>query len=525
MNFHYGGIFMLKKFLKSNKKEKYSNEDSVAINIKQPLSTSLEKNIEIFKSIFIDDETINFRWVTNSHNQILKYCLVQNDGLVSSAIINENIIKPLMVSDVLLTKGKQIDTLIQQVLLVNQIKKTKDWQEIIEAVTYGDTILFMEGEKEALLLNSKGFSMRSIDEPSGEKIISGPREGFCESLMTNLSLVKRRLRTNELKIKFQSLGVRTHTQICICYIDSIVNKKILDELEKRIEKIKIDGVLDSNYITEYINDSRWSPFRTTGYTERPDIVVANLLEGRIALFVDGSPVVLTIPYFFIENFQSNEDYYMSFYYTSFERILRIAAFILTITIPSFYILLAAYNHEILPTVLLTNIARDSLDVPLPAGLEAILMLIVFEILKEAGIRIPSSIGQALSIVGALVIGQAAVEARLVSAPMVVVIATTAITGLLAPRLNAPIAYVRLILLVLSSTLGLIGFILGLSGLLIHLLNLHSFGIPQMHAIDKLNYQELKDIFIRGPWWKMINRPLNLTKNKTRLKNSDRGEFD
>ena len=186
MNFHYGGIFMLKKFLKGNKKEKYSNEDSVAINIKQPLSTSLEKNIEIFKSIFIDDETINFRWITNSHNQILKYCLVQNDGLVSSVIINENIIKPLMVSDVLLTKGKQIDTLIQQVLLVNQIKKTKDWQEIIEAVTYGDTILFMEGEKEALLLNSKGFSMRSIDEPSGEKIISGPREGFCESLMTNL---------------------------------------------------------------------------------------------------------------------------------------------------------------------------------------------------------------------------------------------------------------------------------------------------------------------------------------------------
>ena len=188
-----------------------------------------------------------------------------------------------MVSDVLLTKGKQIDTLIQQVLLVNQIKKTKDWQEIIEAVTYGDTILFMEGEKEALLLNSKGFSMRSIDEPSGEKIISGPREGFCESLMTNLSLVKRRLRTNELKIKFQSLGVRTHTQICICYIDSIVNKKILDELEKRIEKIKIDGVLDSNYITEYINDSRWSPFRTTGYTERPDIVVANLLEGQMCI--------------------------------------------------------------------------------------------------------------------------------------------------------------------------------------------------------------------------------------------------
>lgn len=516
---------MLKKFFENNKKEKNSNKEVVSKNIKQPLCISLERNIAILKSIFIDDETINFRWITNAHNPSLKYCLVQNDGLVSSVIINENIIKPLMVSDVLLNQAKPIDVLIQQVISVNQVKKTNDWQEIIEAVTYGDTILFMEGEKEALLLNSKGFNVRSIEEPSGEKIISGPREGFCEALMVNLSLVKRRLRTNELKIKFQSLGVRTHTQVCICYIDSIVDKRILAELQKRLGKIKIDGVLDSNYITECISDFRWSPFRTTGYTERPDIVVANLLEGRIALFVDGSPVVLTIPYFFIENFQSNEDYYLSFYYTSFERILRICAFLLTITIPSFFILLIAYNHEILPTILLTNIARDSLDVPLPASVEAILMLIVFEILKEAGIRIPSGIGQALSIVGALVIGQAAVEARLVSAPMVVVIATTAITGLLVPKLSASIAYIRIILLILSSTLGLIGFILGLAALLIHLLNLHSFGIPQMSPIEKLNYQQLKDIFIRGPWWKMINRPLNLTKNKTRLKNSDRGECD
>lgn len=511
--------------LKNNKKEKSSDEDSILLTIKPAFSTSLEENIEIFKNIFIDDETINFRWISNSHHHILKYCLVQNDGLTSSMIINENIIKPLMISEVLLNKGKQIDALIQQVLLVNQVKRTKSWQELIEAVTYGDTILFIDGEKEALLLNSKGFKMRGIEEPSGEKIISGPREGFCESLMTNLSLIKRRLRTNELKIKFQSLGVRTHTQVCICYIDSIVNPKILHELENRLEKINIDGVLDSNYITECISDFRWSPFRTIGYTERPDVTVANLLEGRIALFVDGSPVVLTMPYLFIENFQSSEDYYLSFYYTSFERILRIAAFFLTITIPSFFILITAYNHEILPTILLTNIARDSLDVPLPAGIEAILMLIVFEILKEAGIRIPSGIGQALSIVGALVIGQAAVEARLVSAPMVVVIATTAITGLLVPKLSASIAYIRLILLVLSSTLGLIGFILGIAGLFVHLLNLHSFGIPQMSAIDKLNYQEAKDIFIRGPWWKMMNRPLSFTKNKIRLRNDDRGESD
>jgi spore germination protein KA len=343
--------------------------------------------------------------------------------------------------------------------------------------------------------------------------------------MINLSMVKRRLRTNELKIKFQSLGVRTHTQVCICYLDTIVNKKVLAELERRLEKIEIDGVLDSNYISECIRDSRLSPFRATGYTERPDVVVAKLLEGRVALLVDGSPVVLTLPYLFIENFQSNEDYYLNFYYTSFERLLRMLGFFLTLTVPSIFIVIVAFHHEILPTTLLINVARERLGVPLPAGLEAILMLIMFDILKETGIRMPSGIGQALSIVGALVIGQAAVEAKLVAAPMVVIIATTAISGLLVPKLNAPVIYIRLILLGLSATLGLLGLILGLVGLLIHLLNLHSFGIPQLTTIDSLKYQEVQDTFIRGPWWKMINRPAILSKNKKRMSKDDRGDCD
>jgi len=511
---------MLKKSSEKNK-EAENSSDCSPVNINQKLSTSLEKNIETLKAIFIDDDTIATRWITNCHNNTLQYCMVQNDGLVSSAIINENIIKPLMLSEALLNKGQQMNTLIQQVLLVNQIKKTDKWQEIIEAVTYGDTILFVDGEKEVLLLNSKGFNTRGIAEPDGEKIISGPREGFCEALMINLSMVRRRLRTNELKIKFQSLGVRTHTQVCICYLDSVVNKKVLTELERRLEKIEIDGVLDSNYIAELIRDSRLSPFRATGYTERPDVVVGKLLEGRIALFVDGSPVALTLPYLFIENFQSNEDYYLSFYYTSFERLLRILGFIMSIMVPSIFIVIVAFHHEILPTTLLTNIAKERLGVPLPAGLEAIVMLILFDILKETGIRMPSGIGQALSIVGALVVGQAAVEARLVAAPMLIIVAVAAITGLLVPKLNASIVYIRITLLLLSASLGLLGLILGLSGLLIHLLNLHSFGIPQLTPIDRLQYQDVKDTFIRGPWWKMIHRPENLTKNKTRMSSGDK----
>lgn len=499
-----------------------SSEENKTTNV---LSSSLEKNIAEVKNIFVDDATIGMRWITNCHNSALQYCIVQNDGLVNAAIINENIIKPLILSKVSLNRGQQIDTLIHQVISINQIKKTNQWQEIVEAVTYGDTILFVDGESEALLLNSKGFNTRAIAEPSGERILSGPREGFCEALMINLSMVKRRIRNSELKMKFQSFGVRTRTRVCICYIDSVVNKKVLEELYRRLETIDIDGVLDSNYITEFIRDSRLSPFPTTGYTERPDVVVGKLLEGRIALFVDGSPVVLTLPYLFIENFQSNEDYYLSYYYTSFERILRIIGFILAITVPAFYLVIVAFNQEVLPTTLLTNIVRERTGVPLPAVMEAIVMLILFDILKETGIRLPTGIGQALSIVGALVVGQSAVSAKLVAAPMLIVVAITAITGLLVPKLNAPIIYIRTMLIALSSTLGLLGFIAGISIITTHLLNLHSFGIPQMVSMDDLKYQEVKDTFVRGPWWKMIDRPAALTKNKTRLSGDDRGDYD
>jgi spore germination protein KA len=512
MNFRKGRIFMLKKSAEKNKTAKV-------------LSSSLEENLAELKKIFVDDATIGTRWITNCHNTALKYCIVQADGLVNSAIINENIIKPLMLSKVSFSKEQKIDILVHQVISINQVKQTNQWQEIIEAVNYGDTILFIEGEAEALLLNSKGFNIRAIGEPSGEKILSGPKEGFCEALMINLSMVKRRLRNNELKMKFKSFGVRTHTQVCICYIDSIVNKKVLAELYRRLETIDIDGVLDTNYITEFIRDSKLSPFRATGYTERPDVVVGKLLEGRIALFVDGSPVVLTLPYLFIENFQSPEDYYLSYYYTSFERILRILGFVLSITVPAFYIVIVAFNQEVLPTTLLMNIVRERLGVPLPAVMEAVVMLILFDILKETGIRMPTGIGPALSIVGALVVGQSAVAAKLVAAPMLIVVALTAITGLLVPKLNAPIIYTRMLLITLSSILGLLGFIAGISIIMTHLLNLHSFGIPQMTSMDNLKYQEVKDTFFRGPWWKMIDRPTTLTKNKTRLSSEDRGDDD
>ena len=235
-------------------------------------------------------------------------------------------------------------------------------------------------------------------------------------------------------------------------------------------------------------------------------MAAKLLEGRIAIFLDGTPVVLTVPYLFIENFQNSEDYYLNFFYTSFSRVLRILGFFLTVTVPGFYIAIVAFHHEMLPTPLLINIASERTGVPLPASAEAFIMLIVFDILRETGVRMPSNIGQALSIVGALVIGQAAVEARLVAAPMIIIVGITGITGLLVPRMNAPIIFVRIFILIGASVFGLFGMMLTLCTLFIHMLNLDSFGVSQLTPSGKLQFQQIKDMAIRAPWWKMIQLP-------------------
>ena len=477
-------------------------------------SASLDKNIAIVKQLFCDVDIVRYKLIETDKENRMRYFIVFFDGLVDSEIINDNIVAPLM-NVPISSKGSSIDALLNGIVEVGESSKIDCFKQVVESVTYGDTVLFVDGCNQAAALSTKQFSLRSISEPDNEKVLSGPREGFAESIMQNLSLIVRRVRTHELKTKMLTVGKRTNTSVCICYLDSLIDKNILAELYRRLNAIDIDGVLDANYITELIRDHRYSPFRTTGYTERPDVVVGKLLEGRIAIFVDGTPNVLTIPYLFIENFQSSEDYYFSYYYTSFARILRIAAFFLTIAVPGIYIAIVAFHQEMLPLQLLIKIALERQSVPLPAAVEAVIMLAVFDVLRETGVRMPSNIGQALSIVGALVIGQAAVEASLVAAPMIIVVAATGITSLLVPKLNAPIIYCRLLLLFLSSVVGFFGFTLGLALLLIHICKLSSFGVDQISLKGSFTFQSNKDIFIRAPWWSMIERPDNLSPDKVR----------
>jgi spore germination protein KA len=477
-------------------------------------SPSLDQNIETVKALLHDVDIARYKTIGGNSKNAPRYFLVFLDGVVNAEIINDNIVTPLM-SIKPDTDGALIDVLLTGVVQVGEARKIYNFKQVIESVTYGDTVLFADSCRYAAVFSTKQFATRAITEPDSEKVLAGPREGFTESLIQNLSQIIRRGRTCELKSKMLSLGKRAQTTVCVCYFDSLVDKRILEDLFQRLNKIDIDGVLDANYITELIRDHPYTPFRTTGYTERPDVVIAKLLEGRIAIFVDGSPIVLTVPYLFIENFQNNEDYYFNFYYASFARLLRIMAFLLTIAVPGLYIAIVAFHQEMLPLPLLFRIALERQSVPFPAALEAVIMLLVFDILRETGVRMPSNIGQALSIVGALVIGQAAVEASLVAAPMIIVVASTGITSLLVPKLNAPIILCRLLLLVMSSTFGFFGLTIGLSILLIHINNLTSFGVEQLSLEGRFQFQNSKDAIIRAPWRMMRKRPEELTQNQVR----------
>ncbi|MDF2519531.1 MAG: spore gernimation protein, partial [Clostridia bacterium] len=311
-------------------------------------------------------------------------------------------------------------------------------------------------------------------------------------------------------------GAETKTKICICYIENIVDKKIVEELHRRLDKIDLDGVLDVAYLAELITDDIATPFRGLGDTERPDVVAGKLLEGRVAILCDGTPIALTLPFIFLEYFNVNEDYYNNYFLATFNRAIRWLGFFLTSSVPAIYVALVTYHQEMIPTQLLLSISASRQGVPFPTIVEAIVMLIVFEIIRETSVRIPTAVGQTISIVGTLVIGQAAVEAKLVSAPMIIVAAITAITSYIVPRMQIELIITRFIFLFLSAFLGLYGYIFGCIILFIHLSSLRSFGIPYMLNIASLNKSDIKDTIIRVPWSSMKKRPeLIAAKNRVR----------
>jgi spore germination protein KA len=318
----------------------------------------------------------------------------------------------------------------------------------------------------------------------------------------------------------KQIGRETQTQVAVMYIKGIAEEAIIQEVHRRLDRIDIDGILESGYIEELIQDGTYSPFPTIYNSERPDVIAAELLEGKIAILVDGTPFVLVVPAFFVSFLHAPEDYYHRADISSLIRILRYIGMLIAFIAPSLYIAVTTFHQEMLPTDLLIGLAAQREGVPFPAFIEALLMELAFEILREAGIRMPRTIGPAVSVVGTLVIGQAAVEAGIVSPAMVIVVAITAISSFSFPSYSIANSFrmLRFPLMGLAASFGLYGIIVGVIALILHLCSLRTFGIPYMSPIAPFNLPDQKDVFIRAPWWAMVLRPKLLNrKNVTREK--------
>lgn len=478
------------------------------------LSKSISDNLLLFNKIFKNDDIFRIREINTSLCGNTRCALLFFDGMINTELINEAVIKPLVLS----TGNPDTplcDHILTSVLFANEVQATKNVSDILSSILYGDSALLVDGCEKAIIINTKGWRTRGISEPTDERVLQGPREGFDEAVMLNAALLRRKLPTPDLCIELITKGRKTDTKMFLCYLGSIADKSMIKEIKRRIAKIDIDGILDSNYINEQIKSHKASLFKTCGATERPDVVAAKLLEGRAALIVDGTPVVLTMPYIFSESFQSDDDYYLNFWFAAIGRILRYISFFLSISVPAVYTALVVYHPYLLPTALATSISTARSGIPFPTYIECFLLIFVFEVLRETGIRMQQSMGHALSIVGGLVVGQAAVEAGIVSAPMLIAVALSGICGLMVPRLKGIVFYARIGLALLSTLFGLFGYFFGAILLLIRIFSLDSFGVPYTLSLSEFNGQSLKDTLFRAPWWKMVKRPPISHKNKIR----------
>lgn len=480
------------------------------------LSGNLKADISLFKDIFKKDSVLRVRNLKVRTCEKFDCALIYMDGMVDSEQVNDAVIKPLLTNCVQNDCETITEYISAQILFARDTKSAENLSGILSGILYGEAVLLIDGSKTAILIDLKGFKTRGISEPQEERVLQGPREAFEESAMFNLAMIRRKLKTPDFCTEMITVGRRTATMVFVCYLESLADKKTVEDLKKKIKKIDIDGILDSNYISEMIKTNKYSIFKTTGSTERPDIVAARLLEGRIAVVVDGTPVVLTIPYLFSENFQSDEDYYLNFLVSSVGRILRYFCFFMSISIPALFIALTSFHTELLPTSLAVATEKLRAGVPFSPFTECLIMLFVFEILRETGLRMPQSLGHALSIVGGLVVGQAAVDARIISTPVLIIVAISAVSGLMVPRLKGAVFYLRLLLLCVSAFFGIYGFMLSFAVIIMHIISLSSFGVDYTSSLDIFSFESLKDTVFRAPWFKMRKRP-DFNQNKTRQK--------
>lgn len=485
-------------------------EDALRLTVrKMPLSKSLDDNERDLRSLAGDPGDLIYRKVRIPKLGIMAL-VMYIDGLVDTRDLNEHVMEPLAKwQGPIPAQGESVARLFRESIVnVGEISEADTLHEVLDRVMLGDTAILFDGSEKAAIASIKGFEHRAVEAPVSEPSVRGPKESFIEKIRTNTALIRRRLRTPELTFETRVLGRLSKTPVTVGYVRGIANDKIVEEVRRRLARIDIDSVDSTNTIEELIVDAPYSPFPQAKATERPDVVAADLQEGRIVILVDGDPFALVVPSGFVEFIQSAEDYYQNYIASTLTRLLRYVFLNIALFLPSIWIAVTTFHQEMLPTPLLLTIAATRERVPFPAFIEAITLEIAFEVLREAGIRLPRAVGQAVSIVGALIIGEAAVRAGLVSPGLVIVVALTGIASFVIPRFPAAFSLrlLRFPLMFLSAALGLFGMMIGVLAILVHLCSLRTFGVPYLAPLAPTVPGDLKDAAMRAPWWLMRTRP-------------------
>lgn len=476
------------------------------------LDMGFEKNTRVMDNLLSKDPTLKIRDFENRAHG-LRCRLYFSDGMVSSQLLMDGVVRPVIEYDGELPGDRTLDYISLVALGLPEVKWTDETEDMISAVTYGDALLFAGGQEGCLIIGCKNFPYRAISEPEDEKVAKGPKEGFVEPLMMNISMLKRRLRTNRLKLEMTTVGKKSGTACCICYLEDTVDREVLEKVKSGVESVEIDGVFSSSYIDELINPTPFALFQRAGATARPDVAAAKLLEGRVLVIVDGTPEALTAPYVFLENFQSPEDYYVSYHHAFFSRFLRMAGFFIAISLVPIYIAILNYHPGTLSVGMILSIVQAQAQTPFSAVSEAIILMLSFDLLREAGLRTPASVGQTLSIVGALVLGQSAVEANIVSPAMVIVVALSGVTGLITNNLKNQIIILRLMLIAFASLGGLWGYVLGMSMIIGMLAGKKSFGVDYLTGMPTVAQGSHEDSIVRMPFKFMKKRGRFLSREK------------
>ena len=478
------------------------------------MATSLEKNVKaVYKKVRSDD--VKFTKIkAGSGTGVLIYV----KDMVDKDKLGELIIGPLYS-----LSGKPTESKLEKCFLSPEKTAVSDTDKVVSAIVSGDAALIIDGIKTAFVFGIKKFEKRAITEPPTSTVIKGPREGFVENLAVNLSLMRRKLQTEKLKFSEIKTGKFSNTAVTLCYIEGVADPKLIKKIKEKIKKISIDATLDSSYVAKFLSEHKTSLFRQVGNTEKPDILAAKILEGRVAVFVDGSPIALTIPYIIMEDFQSPSDYYYSPYNATLARLIRLFSITVSLLLPSLFVSAELFHLQLIPLSFLLTIVGSIKGIPLSPSYEMFFTLLIFEILNEASVRMPKYVGMVVSIVGGLVLGETAVNAGIISAPTLMIIAFSGICLFTVPELEKTFSVIRFLFLIVAGSIGMYGLIAAMVFLIIYLISFESYQTPLLAPFSPLITKDLKDSFYKGFLIEQKNRPLSIVNGERKRVKVNKGE--